>query len=82
MKKGIFVIYDNISKEVATVPLVSENPETITRNLQDAKLPDTMEKHPEDFDLYQIGIIDTAECEIFAVKELVCHLGAIKHGEK
>lgn len=82
MKKGLFVLFDNLSQEIATTIIISENDDTIMRNIKDAQLPDTMEKHPEDYDLISLGFVDTVEAQIFPEHRIVCHLGALKHGKE
>lgn len=82
MKKNVYVVYDVVAKQVASTMILADNDEIIIRDLSDSKLPDVMEKHPEDFDLVRVGTLDTELCVTTSSKELVCHLGAVKNGKE
>lgn len=83
MRKKLYIVYDILAKETASAIIISDNDETLCRDLKGAKLPDVMEDNPNDFDVLCIGELDTENgCIVSVDKSIVVHLGVLKDGKK
>lgn len=81
MKKQLFVIYDNVAKAVASTMLLADNKEVLLRDLKASKLPGTMETDSADFDILNVGNLETDDGSIVSIiPEKIANLGALKYG--
>lgn len=81
MKKELFVIYDNVAKAVASTILLADNKEVLLRDLKSSKLPGTMETDSADYDILNIGTLETDDGSILSiVPEKIVNLGGLKYG--
>lgn len=76
----VYVIYDKVSEQVQTQLMTAEKDELMIRALKTAKLGDLIETNLEDFDLIQVGEIDTVKPHLVGLEngKFICHLEAIK----
>lgn len=80
MKLKLYVVYDKVAKEVATPIMTASSDEIMIRTIKSMKLNDIIESNLGDFELHEVGSIDTIECNIVGLEhsKFVQHLEAIK----
>lgn len=81
MKKNLFVLFDLVAITVASTIILADNEEVVMRDLKNSQLPGTMGTDPQDYDLLQVGSLETEDGTIAPiVPKKICNLGALKHG--
>lgn len=80
MMTNVYAIFDKVAKEVSLSLMMSKDDELIIRTLKTCKLTEIIEGNLADFELYQVGTLDTERPSLCSLEipKFVCNLEAIR----